>query len=158
MDVDTLHVTGGVTSLSWVGTRMPPVPLWTDEVAETPALVHTLRARIEVRAGQIVLAEYVPAAPELDGPVQVHRREPIVGPAQAFFAQTVGTRGTTPGTPLVWTTLELVVRADGKAYGVLVDASSDGRHAGYDQTGAISGFGGAPESRFVAPWLLRAAT
>jgi hypothetical protein len=139
-----------------------------DRLREADAFreANELRAWIEVEVGEVVAHGHdgrgVVAAAGLElGPEQVAfpavefpvlRPEPEVGEGWARFTQTVGGRIGLPaprpvqgkrylhfGSALAWTTLELVVRADGSAEGRLVAASPFPRHAVYDANGRLVG-------------------
>jgi hypothetical protein len=125
-----------------------------------------LRAWIEVEGGEIVAhgreGRGVVAGVGLElGPEQVAfpavefpviRPEPELGDGWARFTQTVGGRIGLPaprpvqgegyfhfGSALAWTTLELVLHADGGAEGRLVASSPFPRHSVYDQDGRLVG-------------------
>ncbi len=79
------------------------------------------------------------------------RPEPEIGDGWVRFTQTAGGRAPIPAprtvarkpfvqlsSPLVWTTLSLVLHADGRAEHGLVGASSVPRHWVYDATGRLS--------------------
>lgn len=81
----------------------------------------------------------------------VLRAEPEIGPGWVRFRQTCGGRTAAPlprrisrapwfrlQAPLVWTTLELVLHADGRAEHALAGASGFPRHWVYDAAGALS--------------------
>jgi Cyclic nucleotide-binding domain len=125
-----------------------------------------LRAWIEVDDGEIVAhgrdglgvvsgaglelgAEQV-AFPAVEFPVI--RPDPEVGDGCVRFTQTVGGRIGLPapqpvqgepyfhfGSALAWTTLELVLHADGRAEGRLVASSPFPRHSVYDAEGRLAG-------------------
>ena len=125
-----------------------------------------LRAWIEVEGGEIVahgrdgrgvvsgvgleLGPEQVAFPAVEFPVI--RPEPEVGEGSARFTQTVGGRIGIPaprpvkgkpyfhfGSALAWTTLELVLNADGGAEGRLVASSPFPRHSLYDASGRLAG-------------------
>jgi hypothetical protein len=95
----------------------------------------------------------------------VIRPEPAVDDGAVRFSQTVGGRIGLPvprpvagkpyfhlGSATAWTTLELVLRADGSAEGRLVAASPFPRHSVYDQHGALTDEQGAKD---YAAWQLQ---
>lgn len=125
-----------------------------------------LRAWIEVDDGEIVAhgrdgRGFVGRAGLELGPEQVAfpavefpviRPEPEVGDGWVRFGQTVGGRIGLPaprpvqgeayfhfGSALAWTTLELLLRADGSAEGRLVASSPFPRHTVYDADGRLAG-------------------
>jgi hypothetical protein len=139
-----------------------------DELREADAFreANELRAWIEVEAGEIVAhgreGRGVVAGVGLElGPDQVAfpavefpviRPEPELGDGWARFTQTVGGRIGLPaprpvqdepyfhfGSALAWTTLELVLRADGGSEGRLVASSPFPRHSVYDGEGRLMG-------------------
>jgi Cyclic nucleotide-binding domain len=138
-----------------------------DELREADAFreANSLSAWIDVDGGEIVAhgregrgvvsgaglelgADQV-AFPAIELPVI--RPEPEVGEGSARFTQTVGGRIGLPaprpvqgepyfhfGSALAWTTLELVLRADGSAEGRLVASSPFPRHSVYDADGRLT--------------------
>jgi Cyclic nucleotide-binding domain len=139
-----------------------------DQLREADAFreANELRAWIEVEAGEIVAhgreGRGVVAGVGLElGPDQVAfpavefpviRPEPELGDGWARFTQTVGGRIGLPaprpvqdepyfhfGSALAWTTLELVLRADGGSEGRLVASSPFPRHSVYDGEGRLMG-------------------
>lgn len=99
-------------------------------------------------AGGLALGTEQLTFPAIEFPVI--RPEPEVGPGWVRFVQTVGGRIGVPapkllrgkpyfhiGSALAWTTLELVIRADGEAEARLVAASPFPRHAVYDAEGRL---------------------
>jgi hypothetical protein len=139
-----------------------------DRMREADAFreANELRAWIEVDDGEILAhgrdgrgvvagvglglsAEQV-AFPAVEFPVI--QPEPEVGEGWVRFSQTVGGRIGLPaprtisgkpyfhiGSALAWTTLELLIHADGGAEGRLVAASPFPRHSVYDATGTLVG-------------------
>ena len=78
------------------------------------------------------------------------RPDPVVSPESVTFRQTAGGRASLPAprrvkhkpfiqisSPVVWTTVELEIFADGKAEGRLVGSSPFPRHWVYDATGKL---------------------
>lgn len=139
-----------------------------DELREADAFreANELRAWIEVNDGEIVAhgreGRGVVAGVGLElGPDQVAfpavefpviRPEPELGDGWARFTQTVGGRIGLPaprpvqgepyfhfGSALAWTTLELVLHADGAAERRLVASSPFPRHSVYDDDGKLMG-------------------
>jgi Cyclic nucleotide-binding domain len=139
-----------------------------DELREADSFreANELRAWIEVEGGEIVghgrdgrgvvsgvgleLGPDQVAFPAVEFPVI--RPEPEVADGSARFTQTVGGRIGIPaprpvegqpyfhfGSALAWTTLELVLRADGGAAGRLVSSSPFPRHSVYDENGRLAG-------------------
>jgi hypothetical protein len=139
-----------------------------DSLREADAFreANELRAWIEVDGGEIVaygrdgrglvagvgleLGPEQVAFPAVEFPVL--RPEPEVGDGLARFTQTVGGRIGLPaprpvqgegyfhfGSALAWTTLELVLRADGGTEGRLVASSPFPRHSVYDGEGSLVG-------------------
>ncbi len=79
------------------------------------------------------------------------RPDPVIGPQSVTFRQTAGGRASLPAprrvkhkpfiqisSPVVWTTVELEIFADGKAEGRLVGSSPFPRHWVYDGTGKLA--------------------
>jgi hypothetical protein len=139
-----------------------------DRLREADAFreANELRAWIEVEGDEIVAhgrdGRGVVAGIGVDvGPQQVAfpavefpviRPEPEIGDGTARFTQTVGGRIGLPaprpvqgkpyfhfGSALAWTTLELVLRADGGAEGRVVACSPFPRHSIYDDDGRLIG-------------------
>jgi hypothetical protein len=139
-----------------------------DELRESDAFreANELRAWIEVDGGEIVAhgreGRGVVAGVGLElGPEQVAfpavefpviQPEPQLGDGSARFTQTVGGRIGLPaprpvqdepyfhfGSALAWTTLELVLFADGGSEGRLVASSPFPRHSVYDGEGRLMG-------------------
>jgi hypothetical protein len=97
-----------------------------------------------VRLGRASARFAAPSLPDL-------RRAPERGPSWVKFSQTVGGRTSLPAprrvnhppfvqwrAPLVWTTLELVLHADGRAEATLTGASAFPRHWLYDTEGKLT--------------------
>ena len=137
-----------------------------DELRDADAFreANELRAWIEVEGGAVVahgrdgrgvvsgigleLGPDQVAFPALEFPVI--RPEPEVGDGWARFTQTVGGRIGLPaprpvqgepyfhfGSALAWTTLELILHADGRAEGRLAASSPFPRHSVYDSDGRL---------------------
>jgi Cyclic nucleotide-binding domain len=146
------------------GERLPDL----DRLREADAFreANQLHAWIEVEDGGVVghgrggqgvvsrtgleLGPEQVAFPAIEFPVL--RSEPEIGSGWARFTQTVGGRIGLPaprpvegmpyfhfGSVLAWTTLELVLRADGAAAGRLVASSPFPRHTVYDGQGRRAG-------------------
>ena len=146
------------------GDRLPDL----DSLREADAFreANELRAWIEVEGGEIVaharegrglaagvgleLGPDQVAFPAVEFPVI--RPEPEVSGGSARFTQTVGGRIGLPaprpvegasyfhfGSALAWTTLELVLKADGGAEGRLVGSSPFPRHSVYNAEGSLTG-------------------
>jgi len=122
-------------------------------------------------AGGLALGTQQLTFPAIEFPVI--RPEPEVGDGWVRFVQTVGGRIGVPaprllrgkpyfqiGSALAWTTLELVIHADGEAEGRLVAASPFPRHSVYDSEGllaaeqGLSDFDGWYQQSFgqATPW------
>jgi Cyclic nucleotide-binding domain len=123
-----------------------------------------LRAFVDVEDGRIVNSGYlgggrIGSTRVRIGPAAIRfpalhlpdiQREPEVGPSSVRFVQTVGGRMGVP-TPrpvarrpfvqfwpsIAWSTLELVIEADGSAHGGLIGASPFPRHWIYDANGNL---------------------
>jgi hypothetical protein len=112
-----------------------------------------------VRLGRASARFAAPSLPDL-------RRAPERGPSWVKFAQTVGGRTALPAprrvnhppfvqwrAPLVWTTLELVLHADGRAETALTGASPFPRHWVYDTEGKLAAKAGLAD---FAEWYRHA--
>jgi hypothetical protein len=128
---------------------------------------NVLRAWIEVRNGEIVDADYASDSGGVMGSTTVRvgrasarfaapalpdiRREPERSTTSVRFVQTVGGRTALPAprrvghppfvqwrAPLVWSTLELVLHADGRVESSLIGASAFPRHWVYDDAGKLA--------------------
>jgi hypothetical protein len=93
------------------------------------------------------------------------QRDPVHGPGSVTFSQTVGGRTGVPAprrvahkpfvqwqAPLVWSTLELTLHADGRAESAMTGASPFPRHWIYDASGQLSGKSGLTDYK---DWFAR---